>query len=60
MSVFSIIASSVGAFLSDRAELAAEIAALRQQLSILQHSALPSPTAGKRPLTSPAFCPDMP
>ena len=39
MSVFSIIASSVGAFLSDRAELAAEIAALRQQLSILQHSA---------------------
>ena len=39
MSVFSIIASLVGAFLSDRAELAAEIAALRQQLAILQHSA---------------------
>ena len=39
MSIFSIIGSLVGAFLSDRAELAAEIVALRQQLAILQHSA---------------------
>ena len=39
MSIFSIISSLVWAFLSDRAELAAEIAALRHQLAILRHSA---------------------
>ena len=39
MSVFSIIGSLVGAFLSHRAELAVENVALRQQLAILQHSA---------------------
>jgi len=36
---FSIITSLVWAFLSDRAELAAEMVALRHQLAILQHSA---------------------
>ena len=39
MSLFSIIASLIWAFLSDRAELAAEIVALRHQVVILQHSA---------------------
>jgi len=38
MSLFSIIASLVWAFLSDRAELAAEIAALRHQLAVIQYS----------------------
>ena len=39
MSVLSIIASLMWAFVGDRAELAAEIVALRHQLAILQHSA---------------------
>ena len=39
MPIFSIIGSFVWAFLSDRAELAAEIVALRHQLTILQRSA---------------------
>ena len=36
MSIFSIIGSLIWAFLSDRAELAAEMVALRHQLAILQ------------------------
>ena len=39
MSIFSIIGSLVWAFLGDRAEIAAEMVALRHQLTILQHSA---------------------
>ncbi len=39
MSIFSIIASVIRAFVRDRADLAAEIIALRHQVGILQHSA---------------------
>ena len=39
MSIFSIIASVIRAFVRDRADLAAEIVALRHQLAVVQHTA---------------------